>query len=297
VNGLRIYDRADPPKQLVWVIGGIHNFFSSVWQWQDEVPAAPPVSQTQHQLIAKGYCNLFLQAHLHGAAGATAYFSGERQLASLGAVELHHALQLPGALVVDDFEDVPTDKTRNTLLQPVTTTALAGFEEEALNTRDAACAASLPSWFQGTHGLVVEWSAASGTYMTKLGGVDVRDKAVLAFRVGQDATGNPPGLPQDFKVSLSDGARSATIRVGAITTIPPPRAKSFIRQGLPRLPPLCAPVVVSLTICWLKTVRLPLGRFKAANPALDLGALDSITFEFGTTPAGRLGIDNLEFSA
>jgi hypothetical protein len=297
VQGLRLYDRADTPKQLVWVIGGIHNFFSSVWQWQDEVPAVPPVSRPQHEQIAKGYCNLFLQEHLRGMVGTAAYFSGERRIASLAPVELHHSLRRPGALLVDDFETLPRDRTRNALLGAVVPTDLVGYDEEALNGLDPGCAPSRPSWFQDTTGLVVEWAVPTARYRTDLGGMDASaDGMVLSFRVGQDLTGNPPGLSQNFRVTLADGVgRKATLRVGDFATIPPPRSKNVINHAAGLIPVTCAPITFGVTLCWLKTVRLPIAGFKAKNVSLNTADIASITFEFTSTSSGRLALDDLEF--
>jgi hypothetical protein len=295
-NGHRLYDRAAAPKHLVWVVGGIHNFFSSNWQWQDEVPAVPAVSRPQHEAIAKGYGNVFLQAHLHGAPGATAYFSGERPLRAVAAVELHHCLRVPGGKLVDDFETLPKDASRNALAKAVVGTDLVSFDEQALNTRDRACVASRPAWVHDTDGLVIEWAALTARYSSEVGSMDVSpDGTVLSFRVGQDRTGNPPG-PQDFHVTLTDGlGRSATLRVGAAATIPRPRTKHLLDFSS-MVPPACSPGTPSVTICSLKTVRLPVARFKAANSALDTTAIASIRFEFDINATGRRGIDDLEFS-
>jgi len=196
---------------------------------------------------------------------------------------------------VDDFETLPKNKARNALAKVVVGTDLVSFDEEHLNEFNPACAPSRPSWFQDTNGLVLEWAAATANYTSNVGSLDVSAEGmVLSFRVGQDVTGNPPAASQKFKVTLTDAlARSATLRVQDFATIPPPRTKNTI-AGL--MPPGCTPVAGSVTLCSLKTVRLPIARFKAANSALDTAAVASITFAFDTTPVGRLAIDDLEFS-
>jgi len=293
VQGLRIYDRADPPKYLVWLTGGIHNFFSSVWHWQDEVDALPSASRRQHQDLAQGYATVFFHAHLLGLAGHRQFFTGERRLAGLAGTDLHHAIQLPGATVVDHFEDAPADPARNTLTQPVTSTALAATDEVYLNVADRNCAAGVPFWFHDTSGVRLEWTAAGGRYVSNLGGLDVRNQRVLSFRVGQDATGNPSGN-QDFVVRLTDGGgRAAVVRVGEFATIPPARRKSVIDRLTVAT---CVAVTRDMTISWLKTVRIPLARFQRANSRLDLARLASVTFEFTETSSGRLAFDNVEFS-
>ncbi|MDQ4043680.1 MAG: hypothetical protein M3118_07675 [Actinomycetota bacterium] len=307
VHGLRIYDRAAPPKQMVWIVGAIHNYFSSNWFWQDEVPADPPVTRAQHQDIAGGYCNLFLQAHLRGVAGANPYFTGERRLSSLSGVEIHHAYQVPGTQVVDNFEDAPADRTRNSLGGAVTATG-STFDERALDQLTAACSVNLPSWFQDTNGLMLEWHTLSARYTTSLlrffpllDGLSVAGYTVLSFRVGQDSSVNPAGGTQDFRVrlrgrDLRGGPHAeAVLRVSDFGTIPPPRTKAAPAGTSPA--PACTSLWGTMTLSFLKTIRLPLARFSQANPNLDLTSLDSISFEFNVNAVGKLTFDDIEFSA
>jgi hypothetical protein len=290
--GLRIYDRAVPPKQMIWIIGAIHNYFCSNWRVEDEVPKEPPVTRAHHQSIAGGYCNLFLQAQLRRVGGTNRYFTGERKLASLTGVEMHHAYQVPGTRVVDDFEDAPKDKLSNTLRGSVTHSGIT-FDELPLDLRTAACNINVP-WFQDTNGLMVEWHTLSAKYTTSLGGISVADHQVLSFRVGQDRNVNPPGRNQDFNVRLRDSAGAdAVLRVGDFGTIPPPRTKQF--RTVNTNPPCLR--TVTLIMPFLKTVRLPLAAFKRANPTLNLASLGSVAFEFNVNPEGKLAFDNIEFSA
>ena len=293
-GGLRIYDRAIPPKQMVWVIGAIHNFFSSNWHWQDEVSAAPPVTRLQHEHIARGYSNVFLQQCLPGdIQGLAAYFTGARRLNSLpAAVELHFALQTPGGLVVDHFEDTPPNKANNTLGQSVTGTALLSFDElvfhrhtpaapRALAMADipdilathltlSGCTVHLGSWFHETNAIMIAWDSTSAVYASALPHSSVLHFDVLSFRVAQDITGNPPGGQQDFQVTLIDSAGArASLRISNFTTIPFPRTKQLIF----RFPAPTGPRPVEFTKSVFKTVRLPLNHFKQANAQLNLGCL------------------------
>jgi len=321
-SGLRLYDRARPPKQMIWVHGAIHNYFSSNWHRQDEGWAVEPaVSRPQHQNIAKGYSNVFLQRYVNGVAAASAYFTRDIRLASLASVELHQAYQTTGGLVVDQFEDVPADRTRNALNGGVTAPAVRSFDEVILyRFTDAApftlvaahendlvagirdlvgCMVNQRSWYHDTNGLIVEWDSAAARYTTSLPNISVAPPQpnssdprfdVLSFRVAQDVSVNPGG-PQDFRVRLTDSAgQHATLRVGAFATIPFPR-KAGLNIGT-----AATPRTVDLTKSVLKTVRLPLSKFKQSNPKLNLGSLASITFEFSEKAPGRLGFDDLEFS-
>jgi dienelactone hydrolase len=317
-GGLRLYDRAVPPRRMVWVIGAIHNFFSSNWHWQDEVSAAPPVTRPQHEYIARGYSNVFLQQVLGGnIEGLNAYFTGTRRLNSLPAsVELHFALQTPGGFVVDHFEDAPPNKANNTLGQSVTGTALLSFDELVFHRHTPAapvaitvmaqvldilatrltlsgCTVNLASWFHETNAMMIAWDSTSAVYASALPNSSVMNFDVLSFRVAQDITGNPAGGQQDFQVTLIDSAGArASLRVSGFTTIPFPRTKQLTIN----FPAPIGPRLVDFTKSVFKTVRLPLDRFKQANTQLNLGSLASIAFEFSVNIPGRLGLDDIEFS-
>ncbi len=197
-------------------------------------------------------------------------------------------MQLPGGLSVDTFEDTPANRDRNTLTEAVTTASVAEFDEAGLQhyfTSGASCGESTGPWYQDTQALVVRWSSASARYVSTLGGRSVAAFRVLAFRVGQDMGINPPGANQNFRVRLTDNfGQTAVLRVADFATIPPVREKMIRRNPLP------------IPMSVLKTVRLPLARFTAANPQLNLGALATLSFEFSETSAGKLVFDEIEFS-
>lgn len=294
LSGLRIYDRAQPPKHGVIVVGAIHNYFSTNWQWQDEVPADPPVSRAQHESIAKGYCNIFFQHYLNGLSGEVQYFTGRRRLGLPASVELHFLHRALNGLVVDAFEDAPPDKLKNTLDGTVTPNNIASFDEVDLHPLTAACTPNLPAWCQDTHGLMVEWRTLTASYDSALGGQSAQPFEALSFRVGQDDAINPPGATQDFKVRLTDAdGRVATLKVSDFDTIPPVRTKSII---VDEDPITCAPVTAPKKVTVLKTIRIPLQRFKQQNAGLRLEALASVSFVFDEKVPGKLAFDDIEFS-
>lgn len=322
-EGLRLYDRACPPKQMIWIVGGIHNYFSSNWFWQDEVPDKPSVTRAQHQDIAKGYCNAFLQQYVNnpefqktanGADGIRPLFTGERKLKALRGkgVKLHFASQHPGALIVDNFENKRPHKRKNSLGESVTVTDIdeTRFEEldlhryiyETSHKEGSLCTIDQSSlnWNHETHGLRLEWSVNTARYTTALGNRSVLDFKALSFRVGQD---NEVGTPQNFRVRLTDSnGENAMLKVSDFGEIPSLRKKKLFpiqggkwwkdsKTGRP-LDDSRATVLMSV----LGGIRLPLDKFKAANPAINLDALSSITFEFSEKSAGRLVFDDIEFS-
>jgi hypothetical protein len=307
VHGLRLYDRSLLPKQLVWVVGGIHNFFSSNWHWQDEVTVSPSVLRLHHQVIASGYATAFFQQHLNGlffhrTADGTAplqwLFSGGRTLQALAgsAVELFHASRATRTLVVDNFQDAPRDKTKNSLGESVTEVDVAAQDE--LDVRNLApggppCAVHFSNWFHDTQGMRLEWGVATAKYTTGLGARSALDFDAVSFRVGQDT---PTGTPQDLKVRLTDTTgEHASLRVSDFGRIPPPRTKDVITSRDPFTG--VATATTPVTMSMLATVRMPLSMFKATTPRLDLGSLASITFEFSERSAGRLVFDDIELSA
>jgi hypothetical protein len=302
-GGIRIYDRAAPPKHMVWVIGAIHNCFSSNWYWPDEVSAEPPVTRAHHQDIAKGYCNIFFHEHIKkNVMGLPIYMTGQRALPSLGGVELHHSFQTTGGLKIDNFEDAPVDKTHNSMGQLVADTSIRAFNEKSLHRHTIAlplpvvpadvisgvrsmdgCTINEPSWFHDTNGLLVEWDTTSAIYTSQLASVSALPYTVLSFRVAQDTHVNAPGANQDLKVTLTDsGGQVASVKVSEITTVPFPRSKMM--------------GAVSFTKSVMKTVRIPLTKFKEKNASLNLGTLTALRLEFSERPRGKLGFDDFEFT-
>lgn len=312
-GGLRIYDRADPPRQLVWVIGAIHNYFSSNWHWQGEVPAAPLVDRSGHENIAKAYANVFVHQYLmRNVAGLETYFTAERNISALSAIDMHHSYQTTSTLTVDSFEDSPADKTRNSLAESVTDVSVKSFDEMVFHRHTTAvplagpitpamiadmqadpprlspsrCTIHLAYWFHETNAMMIEWDNTSAVYNTALPNVSVVDFKAMSFRVAQDKTVNPVGNTQDFKIKLTDSSgQEAFIKVSDITTIPYPRDKE-VDIG----------ITVDFSKSVFKTVRLPLKRFTQLNNYLDLTSLSSIGFMFSETSVGRLGIDDIEFT-
>lgn len=290
--GLRIYDRAQPPKQGVIAVGAIHNFFSTNWQWQDEVPFRPAFGRQEHQAVATGYCNLFFQHHLNGVGGEAPYFTGERRFNIPGPPELHFLFRTLNGLVVDSFEDAPADKLKNALNGTVTPNNIASFDEVDLHPRTAACGFN-PPWCQDTLGLMVEWNTLTARYDSAVGGQSAQAFEALSFRVGQDGSVNPAGAAQDFKVRLTDAdGRNATLKVSDFGTVPPVHTKKVIRGRTAKFIPISDTQEVTM----LKTIRIPLQRFRQQNADLRLDALASVSFVFDEKVPGKLAFDDIEFS-
>jgi hypothetical protein len=57
------------------------------------------------------------------------------------------------------------------------------------------------------------------------------------------------------------------------------------------------PDTAGAVLSMMRTVRLPLDAFLAANPALNLGNIQSATLRFMARPTGHILADDFEFGA
>lgn len=321
-NPFLLYDRASPPKAMVFVYGAIHNRFSTNADWLAarfiDNDDARMISEADHQNVAKGFCLAFFERHLRNVAGHDLFFNNNARPQSVAAVEMHHQYQHQTRSIVDNFEQPPPDPTlplgqqlaarasTNTLTLGVTATGLSvpgGVFTNAL-TEASLKQADTTSFVHDSFGVMIAWDSTAAVYTSTLGTLDASSFQVLSFRVTQrlGSARNPANAAQDFFVRLTDTAnRSAAIRVGTATAIPAP----FIRHDHDTLhpPPLIRTRLVdrrpdrpSISKSALKTIRLRLDDFKAANAQLNLSSLQTLAFEFRQTARGEVALDDIEFS-
>ena len=244
----RLYDRAASLKAMIFVYGAIHNRFSTDPDWLALIDSTDPrgLSEPDHLNLAVGYCLGFLDLIMRNVSDHAQLFKRNGRPSTIASlVEMHHQVQDPTRLTVDDFEQgalnraaplAPQLATRagtNTLGGSVTVaglavpTGLANTRTQAsLQHRDIA-----PFWHDTVGGMVA-WDGAGGTYNTSVGDRNVSAFAVLSFRVAQrfDSLRNPnpagattPGAAQDCTVTLADSAgQTASVRAGTIAPIPFP---------------------------------------------------------------------------
>lgn len=302
----RLYDRASAFKAMVFAYGAIHNRFSTTPDWLANLDSVDPrsLSEIIHQNIAKGYCLGFLDMLVHNVGDHAQLFKRNGRPSTVpAAVELHHQVQDPARMVVDNFDQgglnraaalppqLATRAQTNTLGLSVTVAGLAAptglvdaRTEASLQHRD------IPPFWHDTVGGMIAWDALGGTYTTLVGDRDISAFAVLSFRVAQrfDSPRNPnpagattPGVAQDCTVSITDSAsQTASVRAGIIATIPFPYKRTD----------------PALTKSALKTIRIPLDAFTDANATLSLASIRSIRFAFEPSAKGELALDDIEFS-
>jgi hypothetical protein len=188
--------------------------------------------------------------------------------------------------VIDNYE-TSADPLLASSGAGVAATALGGLDEVFLSDGDLTVDTEPDNgFFQATTGGVFNWSSASSYEFTPTAPMDLNG-ATLAFRVsrqpGHPLTTGPAG-PRDFAVTLSDGANTSTVTVGAW-------------ESIHDVYPSAVPGLGVTTKGMLETRAIPWWAFAANGSSINLANVTSIRFEFGiagTSPQGRVGIDDLE---
>ncbi len=294
LNGFRIYDRAFSPKSHTWIYGARHNAFNRVWLqngdtfeagWADA--ALPP---SEHENIARTLINAFFQDVLFTRHAYAGYLEGTVLPESLRQLEVYVQHRHEPRTVIDNFGDPdeqaalaaqPLDKTANSLTLPATAEG-AGllFWDDVQHT---ASGAATPHETQSTE---LAWNppmAADVRYSTAAGGLAATPDGALSFRVGQfypDDSLNPAGAAADLLVTLDDGGQQATVRAGAIGAIPYPDVR---------------PAAAGL--CPMRSIRIPMDAFTAANASFDPGSIQRIIFSLTARPTGRIFVDDIEITS
>ncbi|HJQ33112.1 MAG TPA: hypothetical protein VJ866_13070 [Pyrinomonadaceae bacterium] len=287
-SGFRIYDRAWRPKTHFWIYGARHNPFNRVWVangdtyesgWADL--ALPP---QVHERIAKCLINAFFQDALLDQTAYAGYMEGMILPRSLSDLEIHTQHSKGPRTVLDNFGDAdeeiplaaqPLDKSTNSQSQAVNA---GGAGLSLWDDVEHTAIAHSP---HNTKGVQLGWNSPDATYLDNTGGISKSLTDVFALRVGQfyeDATLNPVAMPADLFVTLSDGTNEATVRLGAVAQVPYPDTAGNV-------------------LCPMRTVRLPLDAFRAANPALSVSNIQSVTLSLMGRATGNILADDCEFGS
>lgn len=287
------YDGSDPdPKQFVWIEGANHNYWNSSWfgiGFGDDglflIPPAGRVSHTQQQDLARGYGLAFFESYVRDQQPFQVFFkrpANERPAAPIAATRVHLQYQPrpPQRSVVDDFETNPAVGTTSRGTAGVNTATLVGPDELRLDGGDQAAAVTL-SFFHNTRGVLFEWNNMADFYETVVTDANVAGFENLSFRAALDRRGPGETPALDLRVILRDNMlRTAAIQTATITSIPVAQVRNDD---------------VKLSKSMLKTIRIPLCRFKDVTPNLDLTNITHIRFEFDRA-AGKMALDDIEFS-
>jgi len=288
-GGMRIYDRAERDKTLFWLYGMRHNPFNSLWvvpggDYAEEQLADLALPTAEHERVAKCLINAFFQEALFNRTEYRGYMEGTVFPQSVRHFAIHTSYSRQPRVVLDNFGDadaqaavvaeVPLDKTVNTRNQAANASGagLGDWVDEQHS--------SIPNSPHSTAGVRLSWKASPAEYRSDTGGISRAPEDVFALRLAQffeDNALNPVALPADLFVALSDGTEEALVRLGAVAQIPYPDATVTV-------------------LSMMRTVRLPLDAFQAANPALNLSDIRSATLRFMARPTGHILADDFEFS-
>ncbi|MBM4441528.1 MAG: hypothetical protein FJ027_14030 [Candidatus Rokubacteria bacterium] len=284
-SGFRIYDRAWRPKSHFWIHGARHNPFNRRWLVSgdnfEQSIADVALDPAVHERIAQCLINAFFQDALRGQTAYAGYMEGTILPWRLAGLPIHTQHSRQPLFVLDNFGDL--DEQAILAAEPL---------DKATNSRGAAVNAGgtgVTIWEDVDHtalaespheskGVELAWNVPNVDYTSATGGVAGAVTRVIAVRIAQfyeDAALNPAAAPADLFVTLGDGAQESTVRLGAVAQVPYPHTTGN-----------------ELSV--LRTVRLPLDAFLAANPAFSLATIQTVTLKLIGQPTGHLLVDDLE---
>lgn len=288
---IQVYDQAEAsPKLFEYIEGANHFWFTDSIAFGGEGQAL--ITREQHHDVARTYITAFLIHALRGTPARLAELSDGPSLAPItDTIAVHPLYADPQRLLINHFEDAGSDAALNSLGGASVGNLLATQAEESLDN-------NAKSFFQRTHGGWLAYEQGLGprlgrnappellpAYVEHLpGGVDARPYTHLSLNVLQrwNAPLNEAGASQDLDLLLVDthGA-SAQVPLSDWGTIPWPithNGGAFPKKSV------------------LRTTRVPLGAFRAANPQLDFSAIELVSLVFDHTASAELRIDDLSFT-
>ncbi|HET6162768.1 MAG TPA: hypothetical protein VFG37_03825 [Planctomycetota bacterium] len=290
VEGARIFDRAGlgshkAVKSQAFIYGASHNPWNTVWidpAWGgfDDAAGGPgAISHQEQQDTARVYMTSFWMAFLQDRHEMLAFHRGRLDSPKLSGVKTYWNFEDDNRLLVDGFQDKPTDPTLNTLGGTVTVSpAPVTYKENGLRPGDYD-----NSFFQDTNGLIVGWNQTT-TYTSEIptANQDVSAFSHLHVRAALIVDGgvlNPPGQQQSFLVNLEDAngvSQTVDVSSAGFAAIPVGYAHPNGRKSM------------------LSSIRVPLRAFTADDSGLDLTKITKIVVTFAST--GLLAIDDIQFT-
>ncbi len=288
-SGQKTYDRAHPidladptqdaegHKSLLWLIGGNHNHFNSVWGTE----GTPTITRAEQENAARVYLGAIAQAVLLGRSGYLGLLRDHHLAWDAGwipnPIGLVSQYQDPRRIFADHYEHGNPATPSPPVAGSVGATGMSATVDDL----------SGPSpVYQETHAARVVWNAAGGRYLLDLTPSTLATGAHqrLVLRCGQSAEAqNTDGTLQDFTVTLGDGANTHGVQANGY-----------------------AELIYPETLAWggrrvvLQTLRIPLAVF--ADAGVDVSDIRSIELAFdepksGTADhEGSLYIDDIQLS-
>lgn len=289
-SGYPTYDRAHPVnladpsrdaiglKSLLWLIGGNHNYFNSVWNGE----GSPTITRAEQENVARVYIGAIAQAMLLNRPAYLDMVRNHTEAWDNGwipaGIELISQYQDYCRLFIDHYEHAVSTQPSPPVIGSI---VAAGLTAAEMSFNGSAYA----NTYQETNGLKLNWTEAGGRYTIQVtGGLDIGYHQYIVVRTGQsDSPENTIGVDQDFTITLTDGVHSYTVKASEYVRLPYP---SELYNGTLR--------------SVMQTLRIPLRRFADHN--VNLASIQQIVLAFdepqiGTsTVAGSLYFDDIQIS-
>ncbi|HJQ30612.1 MAG TPA: hypothetical protein VJ866_00455 [Pyrinomonadaceae bacterium] len=258
------------------------------------------LTAAQERGVGLAYISAVMRAYVGGETQFLPYLTGEAAPPpSAQTTDLHVSYHAPDtAATRRDVNRLltSTNLTTNTLGGATTQTGLTPHDlcggpspqpaqclpSTQATTRQPHTVPSARSSATGLSQLRTGWSATTATYTNNLptGATNVSGFKWLTFRVSVNFadTRNPAGIPQNFRVQLTDGTGATS----AVTV-------SSFSDVLFYPPGSVGPVPKIL----LNTARIPVTGFSGVN----LSDIRSVQFKFDQSPSGALLISDVSFAS
>lgn len=230
-QGYQTYDRAQPInlanptqaargfKSLLWVYGANHNHFNSVWGQDD----GPTISRADQENVAKVYFSALAQGALlhrgHYLNVLKDVSFAQRSGWIPPTIMLVSQYQDYQRIFMAHYEEDSNSTTPSPPANGTINSANVAASELVFNQGSGG------NLYQQTKGLRIDWSSATGRYEVNLnaGGLPGSKLHILALRGGQsDDAKNQINAFQDFRIAVSDGTHSHSVRAAQFQPFPYP---------------------------------------------------------------------------
>jgi dienelactone hydrolase len=290
MEGAQLWDRAEPAgrracKSQVFIYGADHNAWNTVWvdpAWAgsgDDGVGSDRITFQQQQDCASVFITSWWKAWLQGEQDYLAFHRGAITSPKLTGINLYWSYEPADRLDVDHFEDMPVDKTLNSLGgSNVVNPTPVKWLESGMRPGDYD-----NSFYQDTDGLIFSWNTIT-TYEVDVpaGFQDVSSYAAISLRATQiwDNHKKNKGGNLNFYVNLEDGnGRRQAVDVDSAGYYDVPEGYNSPIGGHKSM---------------LSTVRVPLKAFTVDQSGVDLTQITKIILTFKKT--GLVGIDDIQFT-
>jgi len=278
-NGFRLWGRAERNKTHAWIYGATHDQFNTLWAGTHSTDF--PVSEAEHQLIAKCLMTAFFLKTLKNQQPYEGYLEGLILPPSIRHIEIYLQHLKAHGDVLDNFGDAD---------------AQAGLGSQGLNKDnnrkggDPDAGGGVSIWddvesfgsgvcVHDTNCVELAWTEPTAWYVND-GGLNMGSPSQnLSFRICQFFE-DPDGLNEeerdiDLLVELSGGGAEAKVRIGIVGIVPFPDTER-------------------IEYSVFRTIRIPSDAFKAVNESVSMNAIDKVTFRLSARPTGHILIDDIE---